>query len=799
MRRECVVALCGLQAYSFLSRRFHPVSDKNKIALQTLNPSGVARSHAPATLGVPFPKGTLKPGDPLRLQDEQGNALPSQTRPLCYWHDGSVKWLLLDYQADFETGGAAVFSPGSWIGSGGIAYGSLSPYKQRSHFLLFGKGVEPMQPEPVVNVKEGEKSVTVTSDHLELVIPRGRFRLFESLSLDGKVIIGPEDEGDIIVEDGAGQEYRASRDPGFKVEVEESGPLRSVIKVAGCHLSQAGESFLNFVLKYHVYAHAPWLRLQYQFINLEEPEEGLEVARIAITASLALKGETRRLVRNSTVGYDRISRLVEIEEKAAVKVGESRVVLEDPAAVDSWDNYPWDVKSLDPLGCVEPWLIVKGENAAVATEITEAMENFPKGIVSEGNRLEWLIWPAWAGPFHLSQGMAKTHFLLLDFHLGGDENHEIESSLALARIPAFGTIPLAWYQHCRVNGLEQVLSYQPRKYPRFEGQYLSGMFTKWGYYPDPSRHAWPKGMLDYGDAVDHHYTATYRLAQFGLPGEVWNNNEYDFIHSAFIQFCRSGDLRRLHDAQISAQHLMDVDFVHYSRNPVRLGGTPPHSVGHINCCVVPSHLFVEGLLDYYCITGNPEALLVAIAIGENILRNWDHWWIQVSHSCREAGWPLIGLSALFGVTGDKRFIEAAKRIVDLFVEKNGDSGGANFYPADGFGTAIGLEGTFRYYCQTGDERARRFFEEVVSWRTDNIPNVESDPRFLQLLGFAYSLTRDEKYAAAGFRGLQRLIEEEIIGRPRTHSAIAWHYPGMVTITKALDETDRLKRIDYVQF
>jgi hypothetical protein len=51
-------------------------------------------------LGVPIHRGLLAGPDGLRLVDSSGAEHPIQTRVLDRWGDGSVRWLLVDFQAD---------------------------------------------------------------------------------------------------------------------------------------------------------------------------------------------------------------------------------------------------------------------------------------------------------------------------------------------------------------------------------------------------------------------------------------------------------------------------------------------------------------------------------------------------------------------------------------------------------------------------------------------------------------------------------------------------------------------------
>src|SRR5262245_17187468 len=44
------------------------------------------------TWGVPWPRGALKANTPFALRDVAGTEYASQSWPLAYWPDGSLKW-----------------------------------------------------------------------------------------------------------------------------------------------------------------------------------------------------------------------------------------------------------------------------------------------------------------------------------------------------------------------------------------------------------------------------------------------------------------------------------------------------------------------------------------------------------------------------------------------------------------------------------------------------------------------------------------------------------------------------------
>ena len=54
----------------------------------------------PLGVGVPIPKGRMKPGSALRLRGEKQGVLPAQVTEKTRWQDGSVQWIWVDFQGD---------------------------------------------------------------------------------------------------------------------------------------------------------------------------------------------------------------------------------------------------------------------------------------------------------------------------------------------------------------------------------------------------------------------------------------------------------------------------------------------------------------------------------------------------------------------------------------------------------------------------------------------------------------------------------------------------------------------------
>src|SRR4051794_22921129 len=63
-------------------------------------PDQVERRGEPITCGLPWPRGRLTDPSRLLLEDDASRRIALQAQALDWWPDRSVRWVLLDWQAD---------------------------------------------------------------------------------------------------------------------------------------------------------------------------------------------------------------------------------------------------------------------------------------------------------------------------------------------------------------------------------------------------------------------------------------------------------------------------------------------------------------------------------------------------------------------------------------------------------------------------------------------------------------------------------------------------------------------------
>jgi len=688
--------------------------DETTIPLTVVNQRFLPAEHWPMSVGVPFPQGELRSPEDVHLTDPKGRPARCQTRALVPWPDGTVKWNLITFQAD------------------------LGPNERAIYTLHRGRG--PEVPGGIV-ISKGAGSIKVDTGPLQVKIPTRRFALFDQVAMGRKTVIDPRCTCDILTADDSGTEYRASQFSSWSFRITERGPVRAIIEAVGKHAAEDGRTFLDARLWWYFFADSPLVEVWYQFINREEPEEGVDVRQIRMDLQTALGPGALRTIRHNLHGRFTFTRYVEIPGQ--VRIGPGRLINFECLG-ERLDEYPHYLR--DKLNSVEPYIDLSNGECGVTVGMWLMARHAPKELASEEDRVSIFVYPPSEKLLRLQQGMAKTHVALFRFHDCPADMMERETPLQLREVRPTISVPFDWIQRSRANELDQVMPYQPRKYLFLERKLRSVCTAPTG-----------SGMLDVGD--DYRQPNTRQ----------WQNNEEDPMHGLMIMYWRTGNYRYFEDAELCVQHTIDVDMIHHSDDPLRQDSLVAHAVDHTNGSSYPSHMWTEGLLDYYCATGRPEVLEAAVGIGENLIRWNELGWEVVVATGREAGWSLVALMACYEHTLDERFLEGSRPLVEHYRTIVRERGGI-VYPfppktpvwCGVFGNYAGYEGMWKFYRLTGEEDVGRFLlqcvdDEIERWLPDDLV-FEFRGVATTIFYYGYMLTGDEKYLELGMPSLRMFLK-----------------------------------------
>jgi hypothetical protein len=233
------------------------------------------------SFGVPWPKGKIRRESPFRLTSS-GNDLPLQSWPLAFWPDGSVKW----------TGFASVL-PQNFSGDATLSTGDQRASGAR----------------PAVTVRQNHGSVVIDTGVLQCSIPTTPApNLVDTLTMEGRVVAsngqltcilqqGPELEPDRI------QPRETFTSLVDKVTVEQTGPVRAVVKFEGRHKgTSSGRAWLPFRVRLYFYAGEAAIRVVHTMMFDGDQKEDF-IQGIGVTFAVPMREEIQnRHVRFSGDG-----------------------------------------------------------------------------------------------------------------------------------------------------------------------------------------------------------------------------------------------------------------------------------------------------------------------------------------------------------------------------------------------------------------------------------------------------------------------------------------------------------------
>jgi hypothetical protein len=199
--------------------------------------SGVERKHEPVTTGIPLPRGLVFEKDGIPSLSLKG-ADNYQFRTLKKWPDGSVKWVLVDFQADVKA-------------------------NEENTTILVNRGNGNT---PGKLAEDKGEIISIETGVMSVVLRKKGFNLFDRVVAEGKEIVQGNGSRGIVLVDKEGKEFLASRDKGTKVIIEENGPVRAVVRIDGGHFNENGK-LLDYTMRLFFYQGKSRVKVQYTLRN----------------------------------------------------------------------------------------------------------------------------------------------------------------------------------------------------------------------------------------------------------------------------------------------------------------------------------------------------------------------------------------------------------------------------------------------------------------------------------------------------------------------------------------------------
>ncbi len=560
----------------------------------------------PITFGVPFPPGELRQTDRLRLLDG-ANELPIQTRKTAGWPDGTVRWVLAD---TLLPGPPAQSLKLSWENPTPRTEAAMSTELQEARFLA------------------------------DTGVARFDLPTRPGAELDAIEVAAPF-PGRLAIQLRRPDQVRAPRLSAF--EVEESGPVRTVVRIAG----EFPGSRLRTTARFHFFAGTALLKLDLTIENPQRARHPRGVWDLGDSGSLhfnELSVSFRPENMAETIHYDEGAR------QPVNQCHQSLRIHQESSGGENWQSpnhrdargripmryrgYRIAADGRDSSGLrAQPIVGLATSSTGVAAYIEDFWQSFPSAFAADGKSLTAQLFPACppAGEYELQGGEHKTHTIWFDF--GTDWNRSCVPLGGFRAKPA-ARLPAEWYASA---GVESMLG-APRVDPLL-GDILREASCGPNSLAQRRETIDEYGWRNFGDVHADHEGQYY-----SGPAPVIShyNNQYDLLYGCLLQYLWGGDRAWYEIAAPLARHIVDIDLYDTTEDrPTYSGGLFWHTDHYLDAATAthrsyskenraspfasygggPSgeHNYATGLLLHHYLTGNPRSREAVLQLADWVI------------------------------------------------------------------------------------------------------------------------------------------------------------------------------------
>lgn len=660
------------------------------VAIHVRESAGVDRVAEPATFGVPIAESdAIRSVSELVVLDPDGKRVPAQFRVLERWRgsphdeDRKIKWVLVDLQID-------------------IAANSTVAYTLRNKASLTKKSElkKPKAPRLTLKKKSGRYDLDTGSAKVVMSTSRANFLDAVRVDLDGdgkvessEIVLDGGNSPGFVLTDRFGVEY-ASVFHDLSVVVEESGPLRKVIRVDGRHAPEdpvagIGRDFLRFTTRYTFYAGKSWFRVQHTLKNdyLTDPLGAIGFESYTLPLKLRAGSDSNPTFRGSFGLGDGTS----VSQAGALRL------YQDSDGGPKWNLAPNTTFSgfqvLDSKNAGQGTVVAVGAQAAgwasvgdgdrgVMVVMRDFFENFPKGFTFDGDdELRFDVFPAeTASFFWLDDAQQKTtEFAIAPWRKKGVGEFDAESMARQLDDPLHPYIEPEYMRRSKAWGDHGSLDDPPQEDTTLHTYDASKLNEMYQQAFQRSNYAF--GWSDFGEFFWAKSTHTT-----GSPRNRLSYFDRFAINGSLAAF-RANELFAMHSRDLRTYHIGGFDFDDFPQVSLYEGIPAPGSIDKLGRNTLPSslaphksgipssgkgwngfdieHMTVDDLYEYYLLTGDPVSYDSLVSIGQ-AMRTWPFYIPNDPvGSSRGVGWSLRAMIRIWRVTGDENILQLADMFVSI--------------------------------------------------------------------------------------------------------------------------------------
>lgn len=534
------------------------------VPLRQTSPSPADAAAWPFVTGIPIPRGALADAKHVKLVDANGNEVSAEFKALAHWSPSrdSIQWLRVAFLAPTMIVQAPKYQ------------------------LLFGRGVTSAPVANPIRITQDDMSLSVTTGPLRFILDKKRGGILSSVSRHGRKLYTADGTSGPYVEDDTGAIYRTAFEQRPHIIVEESGPLRAVVRVESWHVrdlssgttpfSPAGVRLNKSITRYHAYSGLSCIEVDWTFVVTVD-------TRLVQCKDIGLRMSGARVAR---FGLDR-DKDIEIADGYLLQKRPDQFVVRQLRG----RSYADLAKGTKAPG----WFATKN----LAITLRDFWQTSPKELEINQSTMIVHAWPGHDEPIsETATGTSRTQPLLLDFSGESTERIEARRALFLARPHVWIKDP-QWLVDSGVLGpmdVNAAETWEDASLKNWEKLDHAGYYGiwHWGYMPESIR-------------------SSESPALSGSPSPGYLNTHW------FLYAC-TGHAAHLRYARANTHHWRDIGIAHYS-TPSFEKRIPNGQVRSGTQFTGDSGVFPL-LMDYY-MTGDRRSLETAELYVSSIARHSD--------------------------------------------------------------------------------------------------------------------------------------------------------------------------------
>ena len=465
--------------------------------------------------------------------------------------------------------------------------------------------------------------------------------------------------------------------------------------------------------------------------------------------------------------------------------------------------------AVETIERVPGWMDISDEKWGVSVGFKSFFEEYPKEIKIDNseNKLTAYIWTPSVEPLsfarkdnnndsgmiaNFAQGTAKTTEMVFNFHKQtAVENVEADVSRFMDS-PVTHADP-EWYAASEAFGK---MAPSIEKYDTYE----RGLDYKMNWMMFNQKWEPWYGMLNYGDNLTYYY---------GYNWSQWTNNEPGNDYMWWLQYIRTGNPDYYRMAQAASAHTMDVDNIHWPKDPEYVGdtneslhafqaaelpkGSPYIGMGRRHASqhftsLLSADVWVPGWTTAYYLDGNHRGLEVAKETGNYYVKRvfGDH-----GLKGRRLYLSVWNLSEIYDATKMDKYGDELHDRVNMMLElqktsAQGDELVINRY---GYSQVYASNGLRKYYQLTNDERVKNAAVDHARRMRDVPPlnhDMESYLSSISSLVLGYEYSKEKSFLEEAVKRAEYLKTDELVQDFDT-------YENQRILADALEEASNLPK------